>query len=96
MLQGARRNVLQDNWLLLHNSNKKLLFIIVLLHQMIHINQLTTNGRFVVYPILILYLCHQEARLSAIERKLEDLLLIRAIDRVPNIFSERKNRMINQ
>ena len=68
----ARRNVLQDNWLLLHNSNKKLLCIIVLLYQMICINQLTTNGRLVVYPILILYLCYQQARLSAIERELED------------------------
>jgi hypothetical protein len=92
----ARRNVLQDNWLLLHNSNKKRLCIIVLLYQMIRINQLTTTGRLVVYPILILYLCHQQARLSAIERELEDLLLIRARDRVPNIFSERRNRMINQ
>ena len=61
----ALRNYLLDEWQHLHNNCNRLICIILLLYQMIQIGCLSPNGRLVVYPILVLYLCDQKARLDA-------------------------------
>jgi len=90
------RNYLLDDWQHLHNNCRRLICIILLLYQMIRLSCLSPNGRLVVYPILVLYLCDQKARLDATQRQLDDLLLIREGDRVHVAYPQRRNRSINE
>jgi hypothetical protein len=92
----ARCNNLQSAFDQMKINRKKTFIILILLHYILQsINNNNNNARF-CYTIMLIYLCYQHDRIQAVRRELEDMILINNTDRISHLFTQRKNRSIQE